>query len=314
MAPPFSDLEVAPKFSDLEVVSKFSDLEVARRSLYPNYYHEGLEHDTTKLNPTQRHLDSHKQACNSISSQRRICGLVPRAFWIIMAVGILVVIGAAVAGGVGGILASKNNRSSESASQTSGNSMGPTRTFQSSSGRATESTTSASSARSTSSTALSSSARSTASTTPSRTSTVALTTTQVIGPSYTLQRDCPSSNNTIYDITVGSADMSFRKICENSYLNTLQALGENRGATVNSVASSLDECIGFCAEYNVRNASGIASAQNFVCNAVCWRNGLDDDDFPGQCFGFTTQNSSNSFVLRDEVKCDSAAWINQRIL
>lgn len=36
-----------------------------------------------------------------------------------------------------------------------------------------------------------------------------------------------------------------------------------------------------------------------------------DDEFPGQCFGYTTQNSSSAFIVNSEDICDSAAWINQ---
>ena len=35
--------------------------------------------------------------------------------------------------------------------------------------------------------------------------------------------------------------------------------------------------------------------------------------FPGQCFGFATQNNSNGFIYDNSVSCDSAAWINQNI-
>jgi hypothetical protein len=54
----------------------------------------------------------------------------------------------------------------------------------------------------------------------SPTSTPAVTTTQVPGPSTTLLRDCPSSNNTLYSVDIGSV-MSFRKVCNLSYRNSL---------------------------------------------------------------------------------------------
>jgi hypothetical protein len=272
MGTPYSDLEVTPSDPNLEH--------------FTNGYQAGLEHDTTKPNLPQAHFDSQKEAYNLVPPQhRRICGLTPRTFWIIAIVGIVVIIGAAVGGGVGGSLASKKSSDAVIPSSTSGSSAQSLNTSPASSGRSTDSTT------------------------PSPTSSVALTTTQITGPSYTLLRDCPSSNNTLYGVTLGSAEMNFRKICGMSYLNT-----QGGGDTVNTKASSLDSCINLCAEYNVQNASAIASGQNNICNAVCWRNSLDNDDFPGQCFGFTTQNSSDAFVTKIEGRCDSAAWVDQKIL
>jgi hypothetical protein len=37
------------------------------------------------------------------------------------------------------------------------------------------------------------------------------------------------------------------------------------------------------------------------CNAFCWGNGFIGDDFPGTCFGFTTQNSSSEFITQTEL-------------
>lgn len=59
------------------------------------------------------------------------------------------------------------------------------------------------------------------------------------------------------------------------------------------------------------NKTSIAKGVDNVCNAVCWRNSFVNDDFPGMCFGFTTQNSSNAFVTQTEAICDGAAWIDQ---
>jgi len=104
--------------------------------------------------------------------------------------------------------------------------------------------------------------------------------------------------------------MNFRKMCGKTFLNINAASNEN---SVNQKASSLDSCINLCAAYNVQSASSIALGHNQICNAVCWRNSLDNDDHPGTCFGFTTQNSSNAFVVSDQSFCDSAAWIDQTI-
>jgi len=323
MAAPFSTLEVAPKFSDLEVAPKYSDLEH-----FTTYYHAGLEHDARQPNLTQSHLDSYKETYSSEAPQpRRVCGLPIRVFWIITIIGILVVVGAAIGVGVGTVMASENKSGVESAPSDSGNTIPGSISSTTSEGQSSDSTSPASSGRTakptvsstsgqqlTDSTSSIASQRSSDVTTPTQTSTVPVTTTQIIGPDYTLQHDCPSSNNTIYDAKVGSVNMNFRKVCSMGYLNTLQAIGDNRGDTINAPASSLNGCIDLCASYNVQNATEIATAKSFVCNAVCWRNSLDNDDFPGQCFGFTTQNSSNAFVFAEEVKCDSAAWVDQRIL
>ena len=102
--------------------------------------------------------------------------------------------------------------------------------------------------------------------------------------------------------------MTFRKICNLSYQNSL-----NGFAVVNSPTTSLDDCVNLCAAYNVQNQTEIAAGESDVCNAVCWRNTFVNDEFPGQCFGYTTQNSSNAFVVNQETICDAAAWINQVI-
>jgi len=301
MAAPFSDLEVAPKASDLEV---------AQNPPF-NYQHKydqaGLEYarigpNSPGPNSTEPHLESHKEAIDPPPPQRRrICGLTPRIFWIIAIALIVVVIGAAVGAGVGKSLASKSNN-------ITGATPTPGSPIQLSSMSSTSST---SSIRSTNSNTPLSSGGSTDSNTPSPTSrsTVAFTTTQVIGPKYTLQRDCPSTNNSLYSITLGSLSMNFRKICEKSYLNS-----QSIQSSINVPTSNLDSCINLCAAWNVQKASSIASGQDSVCNAVCWRNGVYPNDFPGQCFGFTTQNSSNAFVVQDERECDSAAWIDQKFL
>ncbi|KAH8745062.1 hypothetical protein BGZ57DRAFT_264966 [Hyaloscypha finlandica] len=84
--------------------------------------------------------------------------------------------------------------------------------------------------------------------------------------------------------------------------------------------TTLDDCIGLCAAYNEANKTSIRNGADFVCNAVCWRNGFVNDDFPGTCFGFTTANSTGtgsgtgSFQMTAESICDGAGWIDQRPL
>lgn len=213
---------------------------------------------------------------------KRICGLASRTFWVVAGVIGIVVVAAAVGGGVGGALASKSTHA--------------------------ESTTSTSSMQSVGSTQGASASSSSPSSSPSSpTNAVALSTSTITGgsPEYTLLSDCPSSNNTLYTVNVGQ-DMSFRKVCGGSYLNAL-----NAGDVVNLRTPSLDDCIVECATYNIQNKTAIAAGQSNVCNAVCWRNTFTNDEFPGQCFGFTTQNSSSNFVVKSESICDSAAWIDQ---
>jgi hypothetical protein len=102
----------------------------------------------------------------------------------------------------------------------------------------------------------------------------------------------------------------FRKACNTAFLHS----GGDDALAVNVPVASLNDCINLCVGYNQQNASGIASGNDIVCNSVCWRNTFDTD-FPGQCFGFQTQNSSNQFTYApgNNSVCDSAAWINQSL-
>jgi hypothetical protein len=102
--------------------------------------------------------------------------------------------------------------------------------------------------------------------------------------------------------------MSFRKICGLSYPNDL-------GSTVVNVATkSLNDCINLCAAYNVQIRADIKAGKAAVCNAVCWRNTFDNNEFPGQCFGYTSKRQAvggEGFAVQKEPICDSAAWVNQ---
>jgi hypothetical protein len=103
--------------------------------------------------------------------------------------------------------------------------------------------------------------------------------------------------------------MSFRKECSISFANA----GVKN--PVGKVVKSTDACIDLCARYNYNNGTQIKEGTKPICNAVCWRNTSDKiNDFPGgMCFGFTSQNSSDTFKYKVPVKtrCDSAALINQ---
>lgn len=222
---------------------------------------------------------------------KTICGLRKRTFWILVAVAV-VIVAAAVGGGVGGALAS-NKKSSDNSNSSSN----PAESGSPSS-------------------APSSAPSSGSSTRPTpTTSQVSVTTTEVVGPTNTLLRDCPSSNDTIYSANFGAdKTMQFRKMCGNSFVN---ANGFDSSVILNT--KSLDDCINSCVAYNIQNQTQIANGQSRICNSVCWRNTFDkaNDQVGGACFGFTTQNMTVSgqtaFRIRSpaEFICDSAALINQ---
>jgi hypothetical protein len=89
-------------------------------------------------------------------------------------------------------------------------------------------------------------------------STSSLTTTPVVGPSTTLLRDCPSSNDTLYTINPG-APMTFRKICGTTFLNAIN--GTN---VVETTMSTLNDCINPCGTYNEANKADITKRSDNV--------------------------------------------------
>lgn len=216
---------------------------------------------------------------NAVPS-RRICSLRPRIFWIVLFVIILVVAAAAIGGGVGATQAARSRIDNSDKSRI-GNDTNSKDT-------------------STSSSRITATARANPPETP--------TTSPEVGPTQTLYRDCPSSNYTIYR-ALGSSDYQFRKFCNASFRWSGADL-------VNAPARSLNECVDMCVAYNVNNQTGIADRKSSICNGVCWRNSIKDPDWPGQCFGSTIQNSSETGfpINMEETICDSAAWLNQRFL
>ena len=68
--------------------------------------------------------------------------------------------------------------------------------------------------------------------------------------------------------------------------------------------TTLDDCIGLCAAYDEANKTSIAGGADYVCNAVCWRNGFVNDDYPG----------TGSFQTTGQSICDGAGWSDQRQL
>lgn len=230
--------------------------------------------------PRPIHLKGHDESWKSTKpTRRRVCGIVVTPVTICLFITSVILLIGGIAGGIaGGILGTKHTSSSLSPSTTGG----------------------------------SGSQSATSSNTPSTTKSSSLTTTtQVLSPTQTLYRDCPSSNDTVYN-ALGSSAYQFRKICNRSYKQPPTNV-------VNVKAASLDECIDLCVAYNVSNKSAIASGASPLCNSVCWRNnsggkdGGGDPNWPGQCFGSTTLNvtGSGGFQYNDESVCDSGAWINQ---
>jgi hypothetical protein len=274
--------------SDLEVVTNVGSLEAEKCAYYAGTAGDAPE--AYRFPDDDTHKVAYGTYTNEQSPNSTTCGLRKRTFWIAVIVGIIIV-AAAVGGGVGGALSSKSSRHSSEANAASTGS--PSEAAQSSSPPRSQ-------ARSASIVPTSTSAE------PSTT----VTTTSIVGPSSTLLRDCPSSNSTLYDVTLGETTMSFRKACSNSFVNA-NGIDNAFGRPV----ASLNECINLCAAYNVNNKTQIQRGSSRICNAVCWRNTFDKiNDWPGgMCFGFASQNSSGSFRYKtpDETRCDSAALINQ---
>lgn len=222
---------------------------------------------------------------------KSICGLRKRTFWILIVVAI-VVVAAAVGGGIGGALAVRSADKKESSPEAAGVSPAPTAVSSSASNPAASS--SASVPRSSSLSA-----------TPT-TSQGTISTTTLVGPTSTIFRDCPSSNDTVFESSFGGA--KWRKACGVSFNKDPDF---NKDLVAVPVAS-LDECINLCAAQNVKSGS------TQKCSAVCWRNTFDKvNDWPGgMCFGFTTKNvtangqTSLNFALPAEARCDGAAMIS----
>lgn len=221
--------------SDLEVVPQSENVDTQKYPYYspePILAHPNVASDTHKeAYQADVHEQKHTQA-------KTICGLRKKIFWILLVAAIVIVAGA-VGGGVGGALASRSssNKSTGAAVSTSSSIVASSST--------------------------------TPTPTSSQTSTT-ITTTSVIGPSSTILRDCPSSNNSIYSVTTGATVMQFRKACELSYQNA-----NGFAFSVARVVQSLDDCINICAAYNINNQTQIQAGTDRICNAVCWRNTFD---------------------------------------
>ena len=260
----------------------YSDLQVDHDSQQPKYFSAGAHKVNAHVSSAATYSDKIgleeqlQPEFGEPRSQKRICSLSVKAFYVVAAIISVIVIAAAIGGGVGGALAKKSH-DTIAANVTTGAGSEP-------------------------STVSSNTSIPLSTTTYSGT---LISTSTIIGPQETLLSDCPSSNNTLY--SPGSSSETWRKICSGSYLNSngVQAVVNTPGIT------SLNDCIALGAAYNLANATNIADGSSSICNAVCWRATITGDDFPGYCFGFTTTNSSGNFVTTDDLRCNSAALINQ---
>lgn len=88
------------------------------------------------------------------------------------------------------------------------------------------------------------------------------------GPTSTLFRDCPSSDETVHEVTYGNDTYMFRKFC-NTVLLTNGLL--DVGATIKG---DLDSCINECARHNYQKSSEIESGKTEKWYVVSWRHPL----------------------------------------
>ena len=276
-----SDLEVVPaeQFGGLQSQKPTEEADPSDPTdTFKEAYREPSAYPHVKDGYQQYHAPVDAEAIDTPRKRRRTCGFAPKTCALALVLVVIVVIAAAVGGGVGGSQSHKSHAAK------------PTSTPAAAAGDGATSDANTSSSPSSSST-------------PTTSSTQKITTTTTSSPKYTLLSDCPSSNNTIY--SPADSGMGFRKLCRASFLNS------NSPNVVSQQAASLDECIDMCAGYDITNRTAIAAGSSTVCNAVCWRATIEGDDYPGVCFGFTTQNSTGQFSVQADTRCNSAAWINQ---
>ncbi|OQN97675.1 hypothetical protein B0A48_16539 [Cryoendolithus antarcticus] len=286
---PPSDLPEALNYSDLPETAVHESPQLAQPEKIVHGYSQVPLHE--EFNGSRKSHGEELPAPSQSLPSRRICGFTPRISWSATALATIIVVGAAVGGGVG---ATSHERTkpgpgvesiSLSSSSTSVTSPLPT-TF--------EAATSTSASMST--------------------NIPSITTTQIQESGFTLLRDCPSSNGTSYSYGGATSPMVFRKFCSRA----LTALPNTTSVDTNVV--SLDLCIEQCAMWNVKNQDLITKDEAPLCNTVCWRNGDPNalNDYPGHCWGWRYENNTDgSLGLTEEGKnanCDSAALINQQVI
>lgn len=160
-------------------------------------------------------------------SGKRICGLAARTFWIVSAIAAVVLVAAAVGGGVAAGLALRSNNNNN-------NNKGSVSTAASKASASSKHTVK-----------------------PTTSEPAFVTSTKVVGPTKTLFRDCPSSNDTLYSVSLDSKAYVFRKYCGTVIIG-------NGDDVVNRPVTSLNACINLCAGYNSKNATKIAAGTSEV--------------------------------------------------
>jgi hypothetical protein len=273
--------------SDIEVVphNEFSGLQIFKHksTVYPEVV-PGTVQSSSKSKPKPKPTPPKP---TSVKKTRRICGARPRIFWVLFAAISTIIISVGV-GSFVGITLSRQNYNTQ-------NDNAPL--------RQNPSTISTSQLPSESSSVLA------AEKSVSPTSTLnppSVTTSRIPGASVTLLSDCPSANDTIYNVTHGDTTLYFRKLCNTLYPN---APGEKINV-VKQETSSLNDCIELCATYDILQEENVKAKNVDRCSAVCWRNS-SDKEIPSVCFGYQIQNSTSGFVTEEDTVCDSAAWINE---
>ncbi|KAK2602129.1 hypothetical protein N8I77_008687 [Diaporthe amygdali] len=229
--------------------------------------HHPEEHYAEENHPEEPHPEAGPQ---KEGTRKRICGLASRTFWVVLSVTAVAIVGAAVGIGIGVSIANRS-RSTESLSSSS--------------------TSASASSISTASTSLvTTSPSSSTSDTPTTTSaqSTSVTTTSVVGPSATLYRDCPSSDETLYDITLGDKEYMFRKYCS----TTMVATGD---VLVSKYTADLNTCINQCAEYNYNNSTEIAAGAN-ACAQDSFKWQREPEVKALACNGYPYTNNTNYAV------------------
>jgi hypothetical protein len=261
-----------------------SGLEIDPRRFNPEHNRQAAaypDHGPQLYDPLPHPQNESDKALNGnvrvgLPPEPRVCGLSRKTFWILVAAAVVIITAAALGGGLGGGLSQNKNATASSQQTPTLSTSGTSTTYASAS-----------------------------TTTPNANLIVTAEVGTVGGTPVTLYRDCPSANDSLYSVQYSSTTYEFRKMCNMQFTNNVANV--NR---VNQAASSLNDCINLCAAWNENNITKSNTDQ--VCSSVCWRYGFTDDDLPGQCFGFTSVNSSSGGLnVQFDALCDSAAWINQ---
>lgn len=203
----------------------------------------------------------------------RLCGLQRSSFFLFATLTTVLVVSAAVGGGVGSRLSRKGAKPSSSPANTVV--LGPTVTV-------IQQDTATISAASSSSNA------------PRITLAPSESYSVISSPTLTLSRDCPGSNGTTV-VTNDVPPQPFIKHCSWLYKTTPFVLfGE--------VTSTLDDCIELCAAYTLLNGTS-------NCSWAAWRTDVTLE-LPGYCFGYNNsiEAGTGEPASGPDGSCDSALF------